>query len=149
MLIFFGTLKVNRLIFINFSDFQEEDYEDDLVEPPKMILSVPQCSAFDNEYSPVQSQGELSWCVTPEGVPIHDTLTRGKIQCDRNGTVLFRQSLGPICPDPTVKAMVCTDQCLQTSCKMHPESVCVMDVCDNCKPGFFRLEINKPYILYN
>ncbi|ODM92548.1 BPTI/Kunitz domain-containing protein [Orchesella cincta] len=120
------------------SYFQEDDYEDDLVEPPKMIPSVPQCSAYDNEYSPVQSQAELSWCVTPEGVPIHDTLTRGKVQCDRNGTVLFRQSLGPICPDPTVKPMVCTDQCLQTSCKMHPEAVCVMDVCDNCKPGFFR-----------
>lgn len=103
-----------------------------------MVVSVPQCSALDNEYSAVQSQGELSWCVSQEGTPLHDTLTRGKVQCERNGTMLYRQSLGPICPDRSVKPMICSDQCLHASCKLHPDAVCVMDVCDNCRVTFFR-----------
>lgn len=120
------------------ADLPEDDYDEDLVEPARMVSAVPQCSAADNEYSPVQTQGELSWCISPEGTPLHDTLTRGKVQCEKNGTVLYRQSIGPICPDRSVKPMVCTDQCLHASCKLHPEAVCVMDVCGNCKPSFFR-----------
>lgn len=104
-----------------------------------MIVAVPQCSGVDNEYSPVQSQGELFWCVNVvSGAPMENTLTRGRVQCDRNGTIMYRHSLGPICPDPSIKPMVCTDQCLQSNCKLHPEAVCIMDVCDNCRPAYFR-----------
>lgn len=120
------------------TDVPEDDYDDDLVEPAKMVVAVPQCNTENSEYSPVQSQGELSWCVTPDGTPIHDSLTRGKILCETNGTVSYRQSLGPVCPDRSTKPMVCTDQCLQASCRLHPEAVCVMDVCANCRPSFFR-----------
>jgi len=62
---------------------------DEEVESPTMLVSLPQCDSETGDYTPVQSQGDLSWCVTPDGQPILETFTRGKVSCSSNGTNIY------------------------------------------------------------
>jgi hypothetical protein len=71
------------MIFTSFSD-EELEAEDEL-ESPTMLVSLPQCDSETGDYSSVQTQGDLSWCVTPDGQPIPESLTRGKVSCSSNG----------------------------------------------------------------
>jgi len=120
-------------MILNSLEFPEHD-----LEPPTMILSVPQCTSDSGEYNPVQEQGELSWCVHPDGTANHESLTRGSVQCSRNGTMLGKRSLGPVCPYSDKRPLVCTDQCMAAICHAHPDALCIMDVCDSCKPSFYK-----------
>jgi len=43
-----------------------------------------------------------------------------------------------VCPDSEQTPMICQDQCMQASCSLHPEAICVMDVCNDCRPSFYR-----------
>ena len=53
-------------------------------EPAMMVATAPQCLE-NGDYEPQQSQGDLMWCVDPEGNPLPHTLTRGRVMCNVNG----------------------------------------------------------------
>lgn len=103
-----------------------------------MVVALPECDSNTGGYNPIQSQGELSWCVSPEGVPTPDSLTWGKVSCSGNGILLQKWAKGRIChPHAPTAARVCRDSCLTASCPAHPNALCVMDVCGDCAPTFF------------
>lgn len=62
--------------------------------------------------------------------------------CAVVGTLLQRWMKGPVCPDPHQTPTVCKDTCLHASCSLHPDAVCVMDVCDSCSPSFYKYGLN-------
>lgn len=106
-------------------------------QPPLMVVVPPRCTAT-GEYEPVQSQGELSWCVDAHGHPVHSTLTRTSTTALECGVASNRSSEHHrrVCSDPNRNPRVCTDECLRSECPSHPDAVCVADPCDDCRVRF-------------
>ncbi|KAK2706809.1 hypothetical protein QYM36_014742 [Artemia franciscana] len=114
---------------------KEAEHADSL--PSKFFLVPPRCLE-SGQFSREQRQGELSWCMTADGVPIQGSLTRGFVRCAENGTVLERLSLGPICPSPDQAPKICTTECLHASCPGHKDAVCIADPCNGCRTAFYN-----------
>uniref|UniRef100_T1JEZ8 Uncharacterized protein n=1 Tax=Strigamia maritima TaxID=126957 RepID=T1JEZ8_STRMM len=100
-----------------------------------MGVTLPQCTD-DGAYSPTQTTGILSWCVTTDGQPIHESIGRGDIRCSPEGEVLERDETLDVCPNGRWKPRVCKDECLNAYCEAHPDAVCLADPCNNCKVSF-------------
>ncbi len=55
---------------------------------------VPRCEgdSFRAMYKPEQCHNGFCWCVTPDGIPVESTLTKGNIKCDKDGKLSIEYS---------------------------------------------------------
>ena len=64
-----------------------------LSDTSRMVGSYsPQCLQSGlrrKQYDPVQCMNDYCWCVSQDGVPINETLTRGGINCNQQGKWQF------------------------------------------------------------
>ncbi|XP_037073355.1 uncharacterized protein LOC119094399 [Pollicipes pollicipes] len=102
-----------------------------------LVVGPPVCDELGG-YRAEQGSGGLMWCVAEDGAPLHRTITRGLIRCDRQGNVVERQALSPVC-DSEVAPRVCRHECLRAACPGHTDAVCVADPCNNCHVTFFSV----------
>lgn len=104
-----------------------------------MQVAVPKCSS-EGGYAITQQLGELKWCVDIFGNPFHETLTRGDVDCDANGTIVYQKHRGPVCSDPKIIPRVCKEQCVKATCPQHPEAICLADPCHDCAISFVSVD---------
>ncbi|XP_023226834.1 uncharacterized protein LOC111627489 [Centruroides sculpturatus] len=102
-----------------------------------LVIKPPKCSS-EGGYSIVQRQGEFSWCVDKFGKPLENTLTRGEIKCNMDGTIKERKEIGPVCLSSNKVPKVCKDECLKAFCHQHPLAICKADPCNDCAISFYN-----------